>query len=127
MSEVRVREASAADRAALYDVCLRTGDAGDDASGLLRHGELYGHLYAGQYLALEPRLALVATVPAHEGERVAGYALGALDTVAFEQRLEDEWWPALRGQYPLPGAGSDLDRRFVERLHAPVRTPAEVT
>lgn len=127
MSSVRVREATATDRDALYDVCVRTGDAGDDATGLLRHGELYGHLYAGQYLVFEPRLALVATVSDGDAERVAGYALGALDTAAFERRLEAEWWPALRERYPLPGSGTDLDRQFVERLHAPVATPGEVT
>ncbi|MFZ4720601.1 MAG: GNAT family N-acetyltransferase [Ilumatobacteraceae bacterium] len=123
MSDVELRLAASADRDALYDICLRTGDAGDDASGLIRHGELYGHLYAGQYLALEPGLALVAVLDG----TVVGYALGALDTASFEERLEHEWWPGLRAAHPLPGEGTDLDRSFTARLHAPPRTPTAVT
>jgi ribosomal protein S18 acetylase RimI-like enzyme len=120
---VELRLAAPDDRDALYDICLRTGDAGADATGTLVHTELYGHLYAGQYLALEPRLAFVATLDG----TVAGYALGALDTVGFEQRLEIDWWPALRDRYPLPGDGTELDRTFVARLHEPTTTPAAVT
>lgn len=123
MSAVELRWASPDDRDAVYDICLRTGDAGADASDRLRHGELYGHLYAGQYLALEPHLALVASLDG----TVQGYALAALDTAAFERRLENDWWPPLRRAYPLPGDGTELDRQFVARLHAPAVTPAAVT
>ncbi len=111
------------DRDALYEVCLRTGDAGNDARHLLQHGRLYGHLYAAQYLEFEPSCALVAEF---EGS-VAGYALGAVDTEAFETRLEREWWPPLRLAHPLPGDGTDLDRHLIGQLHRPVRTPPAVT
>lgn len=122
-SDVVVRAATADDRHALYDICARTGDAGRDATGLIRDAALYGHLYAGAYLALEPDLATVAVVHG----AVAGYVIGALDTVAFEDRCETEWWPPLRDRYPLPATGTDLDERFVNSLHHPRRTPAAVT
>jgi ribosomal protein S18 acetylase RimI-like enzyme len=54
---------------------------------------------------------------------VAGYILGALDTQAFEQRLERDWWPALRARYPdarqLPGVRSTLEHLCLQAIHEP--------
>jgi ribosomal protein S18 acetylase RimI-like enzyme len=121
-TEVIIRPAAAADRDALYGVCLHTGHAGDDASGLLADGDLYGHVYAGQYLLLEPAFALVADF---SGD-VKGYVLGALDTTAFETRCEAEWWPRLREQYPLPAVGTAVDRQLVGLIHRPYVTDARL-
>lgn len=123
VDDIALRWAQPTDLDALYDVCLRTGDAGDDATALLHDGRLYGHLYAAQYLRFEPRCALVAEADG----AVAGYALAALDTATFEARLEAEWWPALRAQYPLPGDGTDLDRHLIAQIHHPSPTPAALT
>lgn len=122
-ADVVLRWARPDDRDALYDVCARTGDAGTDARGLLDHPALYGHVYAGAYLAFAPEFALVAE---HHGV-VAGYALGVLDTNAFEEQCEKDWWPALRARYPLPGTGTEVDHRLVARLHSPTRTPTSLT
>jgi ribosomal protein S18 acetylase RimI-like enzyme len=122
-ADVALRWARPDDRDALLDVCRRTGDAGQDATGLLHHGDLYGLIYAAPYLRYEPECSLVAE---HLGI-VAGYALGAPDTAAFEARLEADWWPPLRERHPLPGDGTDLDRHLVGQLHHPLRTPPEVT
>ena len=122
---MRIRAASGDDRDALYEICRRTGDAGNDATALLTHGELYGHVYAGAYLELEPQLAQVTEVddPVVD-DRVVGYLVGALDTRAFDDRCEARWWPDLRARYPLPGDGTDLDRRLVREIHHPFRMPA---
>lgn len=123
VGDVTLRWALPDDRAALGEICRRTGDAGSDATGTLVHGELYGLVWAEQYLVLEPSFALVADLDgvAH------GYVLAAPDTAAFEARLEEEWWPHLRARYPLPGDGTDVDRRLVHHLHHPTRTSAAVT
>lgn len=126
MTTGAIRPAREADRAALYDVCVRTGDAGNDASAMLDDPSLYGHLYAGQYLTFAPEFALVLEV----GSEVAGYAVGVIDSAEFEDRLEREWWPPLRSRYPLPASGpasgsvsgSVLDRVLIERIHRPYRT-----
>lgn len=76
--------------------------------------QLLGHLYAAPYALLEPEHALVLD----DGHgRAVGYALGALDSVAFEARCEAEWWPPLRARYPERPGGTRLDDLFVALLH----------
>jgi ribosomal protein S18 acetylase RimI-like enzyme len=93
-----VRNARESDTDDLYDVCLRTGDEGGDASGWLTRPRLVGDIFVGPYLRLAKKLALVAD----DGVRAAGYALAVLDTPEFEAQLENVWWPSLRERYPLP-------------------------
>jgi ribosomal protein S18 acetylase RimI-like enzyme len=118
-----MRDAVADDRPAVYAVCLRTGNAGGDASSTYVDRDLLGHVYAGPYLELEPELAIVL----NDGAGAEGYVLGALDTRRFEARCEQEWWPSLRARYPLGSfPGSSPDERLVRMMHAPVRAPETV-
>jgi ribosomal protein S18 acetylase RimI-like enzyme len=112
------------DHDAIYEICLRTGASGEDASGLLRDGSLLGHVYAGAYLALAPELAFVV----EDDEGVGGYILGAADTGAFEERLERAWWPDLRRRYPTwrTDAEATLDDLLTSQMHTPVPAPADV-
>lgn len=108
-----IRPCRAEDLDALYDICLRTGAAGEDASGLVDDPHLFGHLFAAPYAVLEPEHAFVLD----DGSgRVVGYVLGARDVVAFERRAEAEWWPALRERYPR-GSGEGLDALLIALLH----------
>lgn len=105
---------------ALYDICLRTGDSGADASSIYTDPRLLGHVYAGPYGRLQPDLAFIL---ADDDDVPAGYVLGAADTRAFEQQCEQTWWPPLRQQYPLPvppdWTGNDRDQQLVWLLHHP--------
>ena len=122
MAEVRPYRPEDLD--ALYRVCLETGDAGRDATALHEDPALLGHVYAAPYALFEPGLAFVL----EDEEGVGGYVLGALDTTAFDARLEAEWWPALRGRYPLPRTQEDdtPDARLVRMIHRPHRRDPEV-
>lgn len=114
----RIRPAVAGDRAALYRICLRTGDAGEDASALFRDAALLGHLYVGPYAALEPEHALVV----EDSEGVCGYVVGALDTCEFHARVRAQWLPGLAARYPDPAgdpAGWSPDQRVMHTLHHP--------
>ena len=99
-----VRDFLPRDTDELYEVCLRTGDEGKDATGLMTYPRLLGDIFVGPYLRFAPELALTAD----DGQRAAGYALAVLDTEQFEQTLDDAWWPALREVYPAPGPGPHL-------------------
>jgi ribosomal protein S18 acetylase RimI-like enzyme len=107
------------DLRALYAVCLQTGDSGRDATAQFRDPDLLGHVYAAPYGVFEPELAFVV----EDGAGVGGYCLGALDSRAFERRLERDWWPALRRRYPEPDAARrerwTRDEQVADKIHHP--------
>ncbi len=109
-----IRAASMRDLPGAYRVCLLTGDAGRDASRIYRNPELLGHVFVGPYVVGQPDLALVVADEAG----IAGYALAAAETRAFERWAEEEWWPPLREQYPLTADGSP-ESELIELLHQP--------
>jgi len=93
-----IRPYRSADLDAIYDVCLKTSDAGKDATHLHDDPKLPGHVFAAPYTVLEPELCFVAD----DDQGVGGYIVGALHTRTFDARAEQEWWPALRDRYPEP-------------------------
>ncbi len=109
-----IRSYRPADLAALYDICLRTGASGEDASEMVEDPRLFGDLYAAPYAVLEPEHAFVLD----DGSGAAvGYVLGAVDTTAFETKAEAEWWPPLREAHPDRPGGRRLDDLLISLLH----------
>lgn len=98
----------------LYEICLRTGDAGADATALVEDRRLLGEIYAAPYAVLEPESVFVVDDGAG---RARGYVVAALDTRAFEAACEREWWPGLRARYPSRAGGTKLDDLLVELIH----------
>ena len=85
---------------------------------------ILGHVFAASYALFEPSLAFVA----EDEAGVGGYIVAALDSRAFEERLEADWWPALRDRYPVPP--SELppdqwtpDQRTAGFIHVPITVP----
>lgn len=118
-----IRPYRAADREALYAICLKTGDAGRDATALYADPELLGHVYAGAYAALDPDCCLVV----EDDSGVGGYIVGTADTRAFEAACERDWWPALRARYADPPAGERTpDARMARLIHHPPRVPQHI-
>jgi ribosomal protein S18 acetylase RimI-like enzyme len=111
------------DLEALYEICLKTGDAGKDATPIVADPKLFGEIFAAPYGVLEPEHAIVLD----DGEgRAVGYVLGALDTAAFEARLEAEWWPALRQRHPLGTGAVPMDELLVAIFHHPSTTEPDL-
>jgi ribosomal protein S18 acetylase RimI-like enzyme len=124
----RIRSYQPSDLDDLYRICRLTADNGGDATPLHDDPQMPGHLYAAPYGVLEPSLAFVA----EDDMGVGGYVLGALDTHAFEERLESQWYPRLRERYPDPATTSPgqewtPDQRNAYQIHHPWRVPAELT
>jgi ribosomal protein S18 acetylase RimI-like enzyme len=112
----------------LYRICLLTGDAGQDATSLYHDPRLLGHIFTAPYCLFEPSLAFVA----EDTAGVGGYIVGALDSRAFAERLESDWWPGLRARYPGPPPGLPAERwtpdqRMASIIHHPWPTPDELT
>jgi GNAT superfamily N-acetyltransferase len=82
----------------VYDVCVRTADAGGDARGKYHSDDLMPDLFAGPYVFLEPDFAFVLD----DGQRAVGYVLGTPDTAAFARAYRERWIPRLTGRYPAP-------------------------
>jgi GNAT superfamily N-acetyltransferase len=113
-----LRQATGADHPVLRMVCLRTGDAGEDATAREDDPDLIGQIYAVPYQVFVPEFAFVIDSPTG----VAGYLFGAPDSAAFYACLTESWYPALQQRVTDPGPvawrwqGSDWARR---RIHHP--------
>ncbi len=91
----RIRPYQPDDLDELYRICVQTADNGQDATSMFRDPRLPGHVHAAPYALFEPSLAFVA----QDAGGVGGYIVAALDSQAFEQRLERVW--------PLPASMAD--------------------
>lgn len=100
------------DRDALYEICVRTGAAGQDARGLLSSDDLIPDIYAGPYLELEPEHAYVLD----NGERAVGYVIGTASTPDFVAGYRREWLPKLRSRYEPPAGdpASEEERKLAD-------------
>lgn len=123
MSDATIRPFVEADTDRLYEICLRTGAAGRDASGFFADPRLLGEVWVGPYLRHVPQFAFVV----EDAEGVGGYVLGAADTGSFDEWAEASWWPTLRARYPRPsGPAGTADELVVGLIHTPSRMPAEI-
>ncbi|HDR05492.1 MAG TPA: GNAT family N-acetyltransferase [Candidatus Marinimicrobia bacterium] len=109
-----IRDYHPSDLPFIYDVCLKTGDSGKDASKLYQDPYLIGHYYAAPYAVLEPDLCFIACVD----QKPVGYILGTENTEQFAIRCEKEWFPVLRQRYRIPAEDDEsLDARIIRLFH----------
>ncbi|WP_432484137.1 GNAT family N-acetyltransferase [Kineococcus esterisolvens] len=110
---------SPADLDGLYEVCLRTGFHGEDATGRYADPRLLGDVYAGPYAAHDPALVTVVD----DGVGVAGYVIGCADTLGFEQWARVQWWAGVRRRHrELLATGArptELDTALLRSLDRP--------
>jgi len=103
----------------IYDICLRTGDHGEDATAKYDNPRLLADIYAGPYLCLEPSLAFV--LPDGD-DRPVGYVLGTADTAGFVRAYKQKWVPRLASRYPVPPPGMPVrDAELLDAFHQPER------
>ncbi|RAJ32009.1 acetyltransferase (GNAT) family protein [Kitasatospora sp. SolWspMP-SS2h] len=113
-----VRPYRPTDRAALFDVCVRTGELGGDSRQTYPDLDLLPNIFAAPYAELEPDLSFVLD----DGERAVGYVVATADTPAFVRRFRDEWLPTLADRYPRPtGAPATPSETMIDLMHTPER------
>ncbi|MCR2815236.1 GNAT family N-acetyltransferase [Microbacterium jiangjiandongii] len=95
----RIRPYRPGDEAALAEICLRTADAGADATGVFADDDLWAEVFVLPYVARHPEFSFV--VEADDG-RVGGYVVATPDTRDFEDWFADEWWPQFADRWPRP-------------------------
>jgi ribosomal protein S18 acetylase RimI-like enzyme len=109
-----IRNYHPSDLVSLYRICLKTGNSGEDATELFEDPDILGHYYAGPYAVLEPDLCFVLTC----NEKPCGYIIGTRDSQKFYDKCEQEWFPVLREQYPMPADNNtSLDARIARLIH----------
>ncbi|SKA12773.1 GNAT family N-acetyltransferase [Consotaella salsifontis] len=110
-----IRPATEADEPALFDICLRTADAGKDGTELFGDPRFPGYLWSVPYARFEPDFAFVLA----NRERAIGYVLAVPDTRAFFRRLEAEWWPFVRRQVADFRPTRPMDEAVLARIAEP--------
>lgn len=84
-----------ADRDAIGQICVLTGDSGADATGKFGDDQLLGDIYALPYVDRHPEFAFVIDL---DGEAV-GYVIAAPDTEDFNAWFRAQWWPEVSLRY----------------------------
>ncbi|GHU25434.1 hypothetical protein FACS1894172_11400 [Spirochaetia bacterium] len=116
-----IRSAEEPDIPYLYDICIRTGDKGNDASSLFYDPHLLGHYYAAPYFFYDRSVCFVVA----EDGIPKGYIVAATDTVIFRRWLNEMWLPPLRehytGYFPAEKVRSPLEQSIITLIHAPPR------
>lgn len=88
----------AAELSAMSTVCLRTGDAGGDATELYPHEpEALARRWVFPYVRHAPRYAYCVRDSAGD---VAGYVLGCLDSGEFHRVVTECYFPKMATHYP---------------------------
>ncbi len=108
---ILIRPAEDSDIPYLYDICLKTGDSGNDATGLFNDPLLLGQYYAAPYLFYDKSLCFIA----EEDLVPKGYVLAA-DTLTFNFWFGREWLPSLRRRYPADRSGKTCRSKFEEAM-----------
>ena len=62
---ITIRPYRPSDRADIFDVCVRTGRSGQDATGVYSTDDLLPDIYALPYVDREPELAIVGIFDIH--------------------------------------------------------------
>jgi ribosomal protein S18 acetylase RimI-like enzyme len=93
---MQIRPAVPVDLPELYQVCLLTGNAGQDATATYTNGDLLGEIYVGPYVVLSPETSFALI---DEDNKPVGYVLGVLDSLDFESKRKAIWLTELQKKY----------------------------
>jgi len=119
MKNAFIRRAGPQDLPYLYEICLKTGDEGKDATALFYDPYLIGQYFAAPYLFYPAGICFVV----ENGSRPQGYLVAAPDSVLFSQWMEESWLPPLRERYPKPFrpeiTRSPKEKWILESVHKP--------
>jgi len=103
MPDFSIRSYKSADTSAVYEICLKTGNSGQDATHLFSDPLVLGHLYVGPYMEFEPQSVFIL----EDDQGPCGYIMGVLDSQTYYQWMHSEWLPKIRVDYKKPTGNPD--------------------
>ena len=98
MPDFSIRSYKSADTSAVYEICLKTGNSGQDATHLFSDPLVLGHIYVGPYMEFEPQSVFIL----EDDQGPCGYIMGVLDSQTYYQWMHSEWLPKIRVNYKKP-------------------------
>jgi GNAT superfamily N-acetyltransferase len=107
----------------LYQICLKTGAVGEDATGMIEE-RLLGEIYAAPYVEHEPEMCLVLV----QDDTPCGYILGTKNSEVYADWYNAQWLPELLNRYPIPQASNEsLEASMIRSLHSRYKPPEEIS
>jgi len=126
-NDMHIRNATVEDIPGVYNVCLKTGDSGNDATHLYKNINILGEVFVGSYVTFDSDTSFVLV---DENGLISGYALSTIDTVKFEANCAEKWWPILQKKYQLPDISKkddwNSDNHLEYEIFYPTLSPKEV-
>jgi len=112
---INIRRAVLSDLPYFYEICLKTGDEGKDASAFFSDQYLIGHYYAAPYLVYQSGICFAAEFE----YRPQGYIIAVPDTASFRQWMEEQWLPPIRKHFQRPflPARSKKEKEIIDLIH----------
>lgn len=123
LDDAVIRQAQPQDEAALYQICLQTANAGNDATALYSDAHYPGQRFVIPYLRFAPAFAFVL----ESQDEVVGYVVATPDTEAFETQLEQQWWPQWQAAWHDRKAEAPLDDKILAYVRQPERAADSLT
>ncbi|MBI5808766.1 MAG: GNAT family N-acetyltransferase [Ignavibacteriales bacterium] len=109
-----IRSYKKSDLPGLYEICLKTGNSGKDATEFYKDPLLLGNFYSAPYAVIHPELTFILA----DNDIPVGYILGTNDSELFYHKSEKEWFPPLRKKYPLPEENDNTpDAKIIRLIH----------
>ena len=119
MPDFSIRSYKSADTSAVYEICLKTGNSGQDATHLFSDPLVLGHIYVGPYMEFEPQSVFIL----EDDQGPCGYIMGVLDSQTYYQLMHSEWLPKIRVNYKKPTGNPntwDETEKITDLLFHPV-------
>lgn len=118
--EYTIRQAHLSDLAYVYNICLKTGLNGSDASAFLSDKYIVGQYYAAPYLHFEIDSCFILerqTIP-------LGYIIGTSSITDFNKWMNEKWLPKIRKNYPADlNPKSDFEKFLIDTIHSDCKLP----
>lgn len=108
-----IRGATLQDCPFLYEIALKTANAGVDASSLFNNPYTVGYYYSAPYLHFEHKLCFVALDSSH---KPSGYIVGTSNTVLYNSWLNTNWLPQIQKMYKVATPKSENEERIIKQI-----------
>lgn len=117
---LKIRKAHLSDLPYIYEICLKTGLSGEDATDFLNDKYIIGQYFAAPYIHFEIGACFVL----ENNSIPVGYILGVTKTKDFNSWMNSNWLPAIKALYPKAmKPKNDFEKFIINLIHKHCNTP----